>query len=336
MNAKEILNDLVSYNTINDMQNNEIINYIEKYLERYNFKTEYKSNCIVMSNKNVCSLGFLGHTDTVTCSSDWIYNPFKLNEVSGNLYGLGTCDMKGAIAAILSAVSKIDFSKMRRGMKLIFTYDEEAGFSGIKELINNEIKFPDYMICGEPTDNEIIYSSKGLLEFRILFSGVSAHSSVPYNGVSAIDKCIKFINKLNEYYEKIKNDVVNSKYATMNIGVINGGRCINIVPDSCEVLIDFRTVCKEQNKVIVEKIKELVNYFDGVASIINNVIPFSNDRCDEKMVDYITEVSFIDSKNKCILGVGPINAHIKDEFITIDSLNRLEKQYIDIIKEKCK
>ena len=109
MDSKNILKDLVSFNTINDKENNEIINYIENYLQKLGFKTEYKSKCLVMSNKEECDIGFLGHTDTVSCSDDWNSDPFVLSEEDGKLYGLGSCDMKGSIAVILSVISKIDF-----------------------------------------------------------------------------------------------------------------------------------------------------------------------------------------------------------------------------------
>lgn len=334
MRSKEILKDLISFNTISDKENKEIINYIEKNLKELGFTTEYKSNCLVMSNKRDCDIGFLGHTDTVSYSNDWSFNPFELKESDGKLYGLGTSDMKGSIAAILSAISKIDFSKTKKGIKLFFTYDEEIGFSGINEFINNNIEFSKYMIIGEPTNNEIINASKGLLELKITFKGVSSHSSKPEEGINAIESCIDFIKKLQKYYKDLKKEIIDSKYATMNVGVINGGRSINIVPDSCEVLIDFRTISKNQNEDIIKKVNELINN-KAIYEIINNINPFSNSNEKINMSDFITESSFIESENKYILGVGPINAHKKDEFITIDSLNKLEEQYIKLIKEKC-
>ena len=155
MNSKDILKDLISFNTIKDKDNKEILDYIENYLKKYGFKTEYRSKCLIMSNREECSIGFLGHTDTVTDSSDWTMDPFKLVETDNKLYGLGSCDMKGGIAAILSIIPKID-----KGIKLFFTYDEEIGFSGIKVLIDKKIEFTDTMIIGEPTENKIINSSK--------------------------------------------------------------------------------------------------------------------------------------------------------------------------------
>lgn len=334
MSSKEILKKLISYNTVNDRENKDIINYIEQYLKKLGFKTEYKSNCLIMSNSDDCNIGFLGHTDTVSYSNDWTLNPFELSEKDGKLYGLGTCDMKGSIAVILSSISKIDFSKNKTGIKLFFTYDEEIGFSGINELVNRNTKFPKYMIIGEPTNNEVINASKGLLELKITFKGISSHSSKPEEGINAIENCVDFINKLKDYYNELKEEKIDSKYATMNIGVINGGRSMNIVPDNCEVQIDFRTISKDQSEKIIKKVNELVNN-KATCKIINNINPYLNNNEKINMSDYITEASFIESENKYILGVGPNNAHKKDEFITIESLNKLEEQYIQIIKEKC-
>ena len=335
MSSKEILKKLISYNTINDKENKKIIKYIEQYLKALGFTIDYKSNCLVMSNGKDCNIGFLGHTDTVSCSNDWTFSPFELKELDGRLYGLGTCDMKGSIAAILCAVSKIDFNKSKTGIKLFFTYDEEIGFSGINELVDKKIDFPKYMIIGEPTNNELINASKGLLEFKITFNGVSTHSSKPEEGINAIEKCISFITDLQNYYSELRKETIDSKYATMNIGTINGGRSINIVPDSCEVSIDFRTIAKSQNIDIVNKINDLIRIYKATCEITNNINPFLNSSEKINMSDFITEASFIESDNKYILGVGPNNAHRKNEFITINSLNKLEEQYIEIIKEKC-
>ena len=193
---------------------------------------------------------------------------------------------------------------------MFFTYDEEIGFSGINELIDKKIKFPNNIIVGEPTNNEVINASKGLLELKITFKGISSHSSKPEEGVNAIENCIDFINKLKNYYNELKEETVDSKYATMNIGVINGGRSMNIVPNNCEVQIDFRTIFKEQNEKIIKKVNEIIDN-NTTCEVINNINPFINSFFKINMSDYITEASFIELENKIILGVGPINAHKK-------------------------
>ena len=141
MEKFKILKDLIHFNTINDKENSKIINYIESYLKELGFKTEYKTKVLVMSIGSNPKLGFLGHTDTVEYISDF-KNPFDLIEKDGYLYGLGVCDMKGGIAAILEAISEINFKKLKYGLKLYFTYDEEIGFSGIYELLNKKEVYP--------------------------------------------------------------------------------------------------------------------------------------------------------------------------------------------------
>ena len=142
-------------------------------------------------------------------------------------------------------------------------------------------------------------------------------------------------NNMEDEIIELKEEIIDSKYATMNIGVINGGRSINIVADICEVLIDFRTITKDQNTRIIQKVEELLSDVESSYEIINNINPFLNTDEEINMSDFITEASFIESGNKYILGVGPVNAHKKDEFITIDSLTKLEEQYIKMVKEKC-
>lgn len=166
MEVKNILKDLVRFNTIKDKENVQIINYIEDLLKKKGFKTEYKSKCLVMCIKEKYNLGFIGHTDTVEYNKDWNTNPFEMQEKEGKLYGLGTCDMKGGIAAILAAVLEIDWEKLNYGIKLYFTYDEEIYFSGVKELVEKQEKFPDNLIIGEPTNNIIMERKQRIIRIK--------------------------------------------------------------------------------------------------------------------------------------------------------------------------
>jgi len=116
MQAKEILKELIKYDTFKDKENLEIMKYIQGILEEKGFKLDYRSKCLIMSIKEKCKIGFIGHTDTVQSGNDWKYNPLELTEVDNKLYGLGTCDMKGGIAAILKAVLDIDWNKLKYGL----------------------------------------------------------------------------------------------------------------------------------------------------------------------------------------------------------------------------
>ena len=178
MEEFKILKDLINFNTIKDKENKKIIDYIEKYLKSLGFKTNYKNKNLIMSIGENPKLGFLGHTDTVGYLEEF-NNPFELKIKDNKIYGLGVCDMKGGIAAMLDTIKNINFNKLKYGMKLYFTYDEEIGFSGIYDLVNNNERFPEYMIFGEPTNNEMLIGGKGLLEFKIDCIGKKAHSSNP-------------------------------------------------------------------------------------------------------------------------------------------------------------
>ena len=95
MKKYEILKNLVKFDTINDKENKEILDYVEKVLLKKGFNTEFKDRVLIMSNDDDAQLGFLGHTDTVEYTNGWKTNPFELVINDGGIYGLGTCDMKG-------------------------------------------------------------------------------------------------------------------------------------------------------------------------------------------------------------------------------------------------
>lgn len=340
MEVKDILKDLVKFDTYKDKENQQIMNYIQELLQAKGFKVDYKSKCLVMSIKENCKLGFLGHTDTVESGCDWKYNPLKQTQVGDKLYGLGICDMKGGIAAILKAVLDIDWSNLNYGIKLFFTYDEEIGFKGIKEINNLNIKIPENMIIGEPTDNKIMTGSKGLLEFKIEFKGKSAHSSNPKEGINAIENCMDFLYELKEFYNNLKMEIDNRfeiPYTTMNIGKMYGGESINIVPNSCVSYIDFRVINSKQRTTLIKEINMLKEKYKFEYNIINDIEPFITETESKKydVTNFITEASFIQSKNRYILGVGPMNAHKANEYITIESLNKLVEQYKQMISKLC-
>lgn len=336
---KEILKKLVSFNTVRDKENKEIMDYIEGYLKEYGFTTKRVDKCLIAFNDINPNIGFMGHTDTVDYES-WDGSPFELKEDGDKLIGLGACDMKGGIAAILSAISKIDLNKNK--LALYFTNDEEIGFNGIK-TINKEIKVPN-VIIGEPTNNVPVIGTKGVLELEIDFYGKKCHSSTPDKGINAIYECMDFITKLKIYYENnIKNNINNIfevPYTTMNVGMIDGGETVNSVPGKCSITIDFRIANKEDIDYLLDYINLELNNYNSNLNIVNKVLPKINDSdisfiedisCKKGTFGGLTEGSFIDN-NFIILGPGPDTSHQKNEYITIDSLNKTEELYTKIIE----
>ena len=338
--AKEVLRNLVRFNTIKDKENANIIAYLEKLLTKYGFIVESKGKYLVLKNKEKQSIGFVGHTDTVEYIDGWKYPTFDITVENGKIYGLGVCDMKASIAAIICAISQINFDKLSNGIKLIFTYDEEIGFSGIKDVIKNVKEYPELMIVGEPTNNDMIVGSKGLIEYRISFKGVKCHSSNPEKGDNAIIKMVNFINELNSFYEEnikpIKNENFEIDYTTMNVGTISGGSAINSVPANAEFLVDFRTIDSKSEEIIMKYVENMANKYNAKIEIINKLSSFFNDsKYGNKTCNFITEAGFLPNE-KIVLGPGPITAHEVDEYIEEESFIKLINQYKTMIIEKCR
>ena len=344
LEGEKILLDLVKFNTIEDKENSKIIDYIEETLKNLGFTTDYKEKYLIMHSGNNCKIGFLGHTDTTGIAKGWNTNPFDLTKIDNKLYGLGSCDMKGGIAAFITAISQINPKKLKHGIKVYFSYDEEIGFKGINEIIKLNQEFPELLIIGEATNNEFIVGSKGLLEYEIEFNGVEVHSSIPDKGISANLNAIKFLNELQIFYnndiKKIHEPRYDIPYTTMNIGLINGGRAINTVSPYCRVCFDFRIANGNHIELIKSKVNELCSKYNCKQKILNELKPFINETDfieSKKTANYITEASFINDKNiqKIILGPGPINGHEINEYITVESFKNTVQQYLNLINKTC-
>ncbi len=341
MSEIDLLKALVKYNTVEDKENQKILAYIEEYLKLLGFTIQKKEKYLIMSIGKKPILGFIGHSDTVNYINGWSTNPFDVTVKDDNIYGLGVCDMKGGIAAFLQALAEIDLNTLKRGIKVYITYDEEIAFSGIKDILKNHEQFPEYIIVGEPTDNQIITGCKGLLAVRIKTKGKKVHSSTPDKGESANLKMIKLLNELQNFYEEgIKveqNDNYEVNYTTMNIGLINGGNSINSVSDKCESFIDFRIAKEEHIEKIKQKIDELSAKYKADISYEIEIQPFFN-KIDfienEKTANFMTEASWVKGK-RMILGAGPVTAHEINEHITKKSLRLLVEQYKELIEKIC-
>lgn len=350
MKIENILKELIKFNTVNDKENEKIINYLENYLKKLGFKTEYKSKCLVMSIGSSPILSFVGHTDVVPEGDSWNYPPFDLTIEKDKLIGRGVADMKGGISAFLYTLSNINLNKLKNGIRVCFTYDEEIGFNGIKELINNNIDFCKYSIVGEPTDNYPCIGSKGLLEYELIFKGTKVHSSSPIPNESSNENSILFLNdvlKLNNKFKKETYNLFDVPYNTINIGTINGGSDICTTSSYTKVLLGFRITKNSKDiKYIKKYIDNLANKYPKVEyKILNEINPFYND--DEIINFYekisnkkrkpffgVSEASFINNTS-LILGPGPITAHEINEYILKLSLYETAKIYEQIICKLC-
>ena len=353
MNNIEILEKLISFNTIEDLENFHIMDFIGNYLKEKGFNIEYVFNkennkkCLIAKYRKP-NLMFIGHTDTVGYSN-WSYNPFKLTKDNNKLHGLGSCDMKGGIAAFLSAINEIDLNELNSGIQMVLTFDEEKNFEGINLVKDLQKDWPNNVIVGEPTSLIPVTNTKGCMEYKVSVFGISAHSSNLVKGKNAIITSLNFIKDLlllSEYLKKEQNILFEIPYTTMNLAKIAGGKAINVVPDNCDISFDFRTIKREQHELIQKKLEELCQKYQAKLERTVNLYPLEN-KTDasfyeeitnnkKKSFNFVTEASFIDKDNVIILGAGPNNEHMKDEYVDIDSYNETIKVYKKVINHYCK
>jgi succinyl-diaminopimelate desuccinylase len=185
----------------------------------------------------------LAHLDTVPVGdvSSWRHDPFKGEVNDGKIYGRGACDCKGRIAAYVYATLALKkvLTDLPSEVTVAATADEEiGGETGAKYLLKNGWLDCDYCI-GEGYTREVFNGFKGLVWLRISITGKSAHGAAPHLGKSAVEPFADLFRDLNEYEGKI-GSLNEGADTTMNVGIVNAGSKINMVPDSASVEVDFR------------------------------------------------------------------------------------------------
>lgn len=263
MTTIEILRSLVAFDTTSHRSNLDLIHWIADYLSVHGVKVHLlhsddgrKANLLASIGPDTAGgMVLSGHSDVVPVANQkWTADPFTLIERGGRFHGRGTADMKGFISACLSAVPSWQRRSLRRPIHLAISYDEEIGCFGVPELLNRlktQVKAPALAIIGEPTEMRIGVRHRGFFGHRALFSGLPAHSSDPSLGASAIEPAAYLITCLARLR---RNFAKQGGEATINVGRIDGGTAINIVPGCCEVLWEFRP----QDDAAAELVRDVV------------------------------------------------------------------------------
>jgi succinyl-diaminopimelate desuccinylase len=301
-----------------------------------------------------------GHMDTVPVGpiEAWDYDPFAGEIVDGRLYGRGSCDMKGPLAAL--AESMIQYSEEGHETPLIMlaTSDEESGCSGAEAVATSGIlKGIRYGVCAEPTSLDVLVGEKGMLWTKLIAHGRSAHGSRPEEGLNAIELCMKAIRLIKETdfpYEE--TELMGAP--TLNLGLIEGGIKINVVPDWCDASLDMRIVKGQTIVSVLEKMRSVLsNSFDGHveveyvhgkdavltptdAEIVDVTLDAVESKAGKRPIPtsatYGTDCSVLQPKIgilNVICGPGSIEqAHQPNEFIEIKEMTTSVEIYLEIAR----
>ena len=364
--TKRILSDLIAFPTVSADSNLDMIAYLANRLEDCGAQVDVMSDESGRKANLFATLGPLrdggivlsGHTDVVPVTDqNWTTDPFKMVERDDLIFGRGSCDMKGFIAATVAMAPFFAQHVRDRPLHFAFTYDEETGCIGAGQLAQNltERSFkPSLAIIGEPTSMRIVEGHKGCFEYSTHFQGLEGHGSAPDLGVNAIEFAVRYVSRLLDLRDELKHMAPNNSrfeppWTTVNLGAFNGGHVHNVIAPKASVDWEMRPVQASDADFVKEVLK---TYCDDVllpsmrsvcpeASIVTEVIgegagltPTDRNEAFEilsaltgtnraDVVSFGTEAGLFQSLGMDVVVCGPGSieqAHKADEFLAVDQL----------------
>jgi acetylornithine deacetylase/succinyl-diaminopimelate desuccinylase-like protein len=287
------------------------------------------------------------HTDTVSVAGMTI-DPFAAEQRGGRVYGRGACDTKGTISAMLCALweTRAELPRLRHEVWFAGLMGEEAGNEGAAALAEDfsgreDFAGADFALVGEPTRCDIVNTHKGVTWLRLTAHGRSAHSAAPERGENAIYKMADVLRVIRDEWIPELSTLADPVLGppTASAGRIHGGSKINIVPETCSVELDLRTVPAQLKWDIVAEVRGRLRRAcpDLEVSLIRAHVPLytaPDHPCVQALAraggrcvgaPWFCDGSLLAEKGIPAVAAGPgdiAQAHTADEWIDEDELRR--------------
>lgn len=272
MTSREMLEQLVAFNTTSRESNLALIEFVGRYLTGLGVDYELIHNAEGSKANLYARLGppghggvmLSGHSDVVPVDGqNWSVPPFALTERDGKLYGRGTADMKGFIACILAAIPHFLAQPLAQPLHLAISYDEEVGCLGVRTLLDalsHRADKPAICLIGEPTELQPVLGHKGKLGVRCEVQGAACHSAYAPQGVNAIEYAAKLIHHLTLIGQRLAapehhDGRFDPPFTTVQTGLIQGGRALNIVPADCAFDFEVRTLPQDDAQQVARELE---------------------------------------------------------------------------------
>ena len=270
---REMIERLIGFDTVSAKSNLALIEFVEDYLaglgvEPHRFENAEGTKANLFATLGPAEPGGVvlsGHSDVVPVEGQaWDSDPFSVVERDGKLFGRGTCDMKSFIAIALALTPEFLKAPLKKPIQLAISYDEEVGCQGAGSMIEgieSVAPRPRIVLVGEPTSMKVVHAHKGISAFRTRITGHEAHSSLPNIGASASIAAARFGALLADIAEEKRVSAspdcpFEPPYTTFNLGTIQSGTAINIIPNSAELTWEFRLLPGDDAEAILARIEE--------------------------------------------------------------------------------
>ncbi|MFK7875892.1 MAG: acetylornithine deacetylase [Paracoccaceae bacterium] len=272
----EILDRLIAFDTVSSQSNLDLIAFAEDFLRARQFRvhripdlTEAKAGLYAEIGPQTDGGVLLSaHSDVVPVEGQvWTRPPFQLTRDGDRLFGRGTTDMKGFLAEMLALADDASRKALKAPLKLLISYDEEIGCVGIDRMsarLKPLLGRPELAIVGEPTEMQIAIGHKGKRSYSAQITGQAGHSALAPRFVSALHIALDYVAALRNLQDGLerngsRDDSYDIPYSTIHVGRIRSGTTLNIVPDSAELLFEFRHLAKDDPDSLARRIAEAAN-----------------------------------------------------------------------------
>ena len=303
--------------------------WLRDYLESIGWTVELQKvsdnqNNVIAWLNDTPRVWFSTHLDTVP--------PFiPPTEDDEKIYGRGACDAKGIIAAQITAAEELRSGGVE-DIGLLYTVEEERSSTGARAANDHPLASKaEYMINGEPTDNDLAIGSKGTFRLKIKTKGKAAHSAYPEQGDSAIEKLLDILEDVR--HTKFPDDDFFGE-TTVNVGTVEGGVALNVIPPSAEAGLAVRLTTPREP---IEKALESLLRGRGEIEVLSCSEPVKMlpvDGFKQKVVRFTTDIPYLTKWGQpLLLGPGSILvAHTKDEFVLKKDLEEAVGLYLNLAK----
>tara|TARA_B100001250_G_C19805116_1_gene792923 strand:- start:447 stop:1571 length:1125 start_codon:yes stop_codon:yes gene_type:complete len=363
----QLTRKMVGYPSESQTSNIEVAECIIQWLKQMKFKIERvpyidknginKLSIVAKLGSGIGGLTLMSHNDVVP-ALPYQYKP-KIKD--GRLYGRGSCDMKGPLAATICAAAQFNAVDLKKPLYIVVTADEEIQAVGAKIVTEKSKLFAEaskgYGIICEPTGLNVVYAHKGSLSIVVTSKGRAAHTST-LRGTNANIRMIPFLQDMKRIYNQVitgkqyRNDEFNPPFSEWSIGINDHNIATNISPKMSICTINYRPMPGVDTEQLIKKTKAIAKknglkcevnrvgdpvYTQPSSALVKTALQITGKR-KARTVPYGTDgMAFVKKmKDLVVIGPGDISqAHTVDEWIDIGQLKKSVDLYARFINHIC-